>query len=184
MQRRSLIAVAILAAPAVARAQAFPDRTITLVSGFAPGGCGGGTYCQQSNVQIAFTAVGGSNSAQVQVVVPGGPAVLPAEAADEVLAAVEACLSNVRHHVGHDAPAWVLLEELADAWVVTVRDEGPGIAAGRLEESAAQGRLGVRQSVVGRLHDLGGEATLRSVPGEGTEWELRVPRPPAGRGGT
>lgn len=37
-------------------------------SGFAPGGCGGGTYCQQSNVQISFTAVGGSNSAQVQVV--------------------------------------------------------------------------------------------------------------------
>lgn len=121
-------------------------------------------------------------SAQVQVVVPGTPAVLPAEVADEVLAAVEACLSNVRHHVGHDAPAWVLLEELADALVVTVRDEGPGIAAGRLEESAAQGRLGVRQSVVGRLHDLGGQATLRTVPGEGTEWELRVPRPPAGRG--
>jgi tripartite-type tricarboxylate transporter receptor subunit TctC len=38
MQRRSLIALAVLAAPAVARAQAFPDRTITLVSGFAPGG--------------------------------------------------------------------------------------------------------------------------------------------------
>ena len=38
MQRRSLIALAVLAAPAVARAQAFPDRAITLVSGFAPGG--------------------------------------------------------------------------------------------------------------------------------------------------
>lgn len=38
MQRRSLIALAVLAAPAVARAQSFPDRAITLVSGFAPGG--------------------------------------------------------------------------------------------------------------------------------------------------
>ncbi|MBR0669545.1 Bug family tripartite tricarboxylate transporter substrate binding protein [Neoroseomonas soli] len=38
MHRRSLIALAALAAPAVARAQSFPDRVITLVSGFAPGG--------------------------------------------------------------------------------------------------------------------------------------------------
>jgi tripartite-type tricarboxylate transporter receptor subunit TctC len=38
MQRRSLIALAVLAAPAVARAQAFPARPITLVSGYAPGG--------------------------------------------------------------------------------------------------------------------------------------------------
>ena len=38
MRRRSLIALAALTVPAVARAQSFPDRTITLVSGFAPGG--------------------------------------------------------------------------------------------------------------------------------------------------
>ncbi|KQT94948.1 hypothetical protein ASG49_06075 [Marmoricola sp. Leaf446] len=120
-------------------------------------------------------------AAHVQVVVPGTPAVLPAETAGEVVSAVESCLSNVRHHVGRDAPAWVLLEELPDAWVVTVRDEGPGIPEGRLEESAAQGRLGVHQSVVGRLRDLGGEATVRSAPGEGTEWELRVPRHPGRR---
>lgn len=129
--------------------------------------------------------LGELQSPTVQVVVPGTPAVLPAEAAGEVVAAVEACLSNVRHHVGRDAPAWVLLEELPEAWVVTVRDEGPGIPAGRLEESATEGRLGVRQSVVGRLHDLGGEATVRSAPGEGTEWELTVPRPGRdGRRGT
>lgn len=38
MNRRSLIALAALAAPGVARAQSFPDRAVTLVSGFAPGG--------------------------------------------------------------------------------------------------------------------------------------------------
>ncbi len=118
----------------------------------------------------------GLQSAQVHVAVPGTPVVLPAERASEVLAAVESCLSNVRHHVGREADAWVLLEELDDDWVVSVRDDGPGIPAGRLEESAAEGRLGVQQSIVGRLRDLGGSATVSSVPGQGTEWELTVPR--------
>ncbi len=112
----------------------------------------------------------------VHVAVPGTPVMLPADRASEVLAAVESCLSNVRHHVGRDAEAWVLLEELADRWVVSVRDDGPGIPAGRLEESAAEGRLGVQHSIVGRLRDLGGTATLQSSPGQGTEWELAVPR--------
>ncbi len=38
MNRRSLIALPVLALPAIARAQSFPDRAVTLVSGFAPGG--------------------------------------------------------------------------------------------------------------------------------------------------
>ena len=89
---------------------------------------------------------------------------------------VEACLSNVRHHVGRDAEAWVLLEDLGDRWVVSVRDDGPGIAPGRLEDAAREGRLGVAQSIVGRMRDLGGTADLVSVPGQGAEWELCLPR--------
>ncbi len=113
---------------------------------------------------------------QVHVAVFGISATLPAEAAQKVVAAVEACLSNVRHHVGRDAEAWVLLEELGDRWVVSVRDDGPGIPDGRLEASASEGRLGVQQSIVGRIRDLGGTATMRTAPGQGTEWELAVPR--------
>jgi signal transduction histidine kinase len=115
-------------------------------------------------------------SSHVHVSVPGAAVMLPAERASEVVAAVESCLSNVRHHVGRDAEAWILLEELHDRWVVSVRDDGPGIPDGRLEESVAEGRLGVQQSIVGRLRDLGGTATVHSTPGQGTEWELAVPR--------
>jgi signal transduction histidine kinase len=113
---------------------------------------------------------------QVHVAVPGTPATLPAGTANEVVAAVESCLSNVRHHVGPEAEAWVLLEELGDRWVVSVRDDGPGIPDGRLEASAAEGRLGVQQSIIGRMRDLGGTATVRTGAGQGTEWELAVPR--------
>jgi hypothetical protein len=34
----------------------------------APGGCGGPSYCQQSNVQIAFTAAAGTQNAKVEIV--------------------------------------------------------------------------------------------------------------------
>jgi signal transduction histidine kinase len=125
--------------------------------------------------------LGALESPRVHVAVPATAAVLPAERASELLSAVEACLSNVRHHVGRDADAWVLLEELPDRWVVSVRDDGPGIPEGRLAQSAEEGRLGVQQSIVGRIADLGGTAELRSAPGEGTEWELSVPRDTAAR---
>lgn len=82
----------------------------------------------------------------------------------------------MRVHVGLSAPAWVLVEDVRSAVVVTVRDEGPGIAEGRLDEAAAEGRLGVRESICGRVADLGGTASLHTAPGQGTEWELSFPR--------
>jgi signal transduction histidine kinase len=137
---------------------------------------------QDSRAQVAplgdldvVRLLGDLQSAHVHVALPGTPLVVPAEVGSELLAVVEACLSNVRHHVGRDADAWVLLEDLGDQVVVSVRDEGPGIPAGRLEEAAAEGRLGVAESIVGRMRDLGGTASLTSVPGGGTEWELTVP---------
>jgi signal transduction histidine kinase len=69
----------------------------------------------------------------------------------------------------------VLLEDLGDQLVVTVRDEGPGIPPGRLDEAEGQGRLGVAQSIRGRAVDLGGTATVATAPGQGTEWELTFP---------
>jgi hypothetical protein len=42
--------------------------------------------------------------------------------------------------------------------------------------SIGLGSLGVRESVCGRMADLGGTATLFSGPGQGTEWELSIPR--------
>jgi len=92
------------------------------------------------------------------------------------VAAPSSCLDNVVTHVGPTAPAWVLLEETPEAILVTVRDEGPGIPPGRLEEAEREGRLGVASSIRGRVSELGGSATLTTGP-YGTEWELSVPRP-------
>ncbi|OLT30135.1 histidine kinase [Nocardiopsis sp. CNR-923] len=121
-------------------------------------------------------------SVRVTVAAPATPVALPAHAARELAAAVAAALDNVARHCPPDTPAWVLVEDEDDAVTVSVRDEGPGFPSGRLEEARRGGRLGVAQSVVGRLRDLGGSAQVVSEPDEGTEVELRLPREGA-RGG-
>jgi len=115
-------------------------------------------------------------SSRVSVSAPATPVLLPAHTADELSAAVLAALDNVAGHCPDGTRAWVLLEDEDDAVTVSVRDEGPGIPPGRLEEARADGRLGVSQSILGRVRDLGGTVEYVSVPGQGTEVEMRVPR--------
>lgn len=117
-----------------------------------------------------------NDASHVHLSTPAEPVLMDQHQAAELAAAVAEAVQNVRLHVAADADAWVLVEEEGDAVVVTVRDDGPGIAPGRLAQAAAQGRLGVAQSVQGRLRDLGGSAKVTSIPGQGTEVELRVPR--------
>lgn len=114
---------------------------------------------------------------------PGAPVELPAAAAAELAAAVSAALDNVRVHAGDGAQAWILVEDEPHAVIVTVRDDGPGIPEGRLADAEREGRLGVALSIRGRLRDLGGTAEWVSVPGQGTEVELTVPKGTAPEGG-
>ncbi|GLX01526.1 DUF5931 domain-containing protein [Microtetraspora sp. NBRC 16547] len=114
-------------------------------------------------------------STTVTVSTPATPLLLPAGPAGEVAAAVGAALDNVRRHCGEGARAWVLAEGDGESVTVTVRDDGPGIPDGRLAEAEADGRLGVAQSIRGRIATLGGTVAVGSVPGQGTEVEMTVP---------
>ncbi len=114
-----------------------------------------------------------------EVALPAGSVPLPRGVVAELTAAVSACLDNVSRHVGEQAPAWVLLEDLGDRVEVSVRDEGPGIPDGRLDTAEAEGRLGVKESICGRIAELGGTCTL-DTGAHGTEWTFVVPRTPEG----
>ncbi|MEW1779880.1 DUF5931 domain-containing protein [Streptomyces sp. NPDC086777] len=118
---------------------------------------------------------------RVSLAEPGAPVGLPPGAARELAAAVGAALDNVRRHAGAEARAWILVEDEPGEVVVTVRDDGPGIPEGRLAQAEGEGRLGVAQSIRGRLRDLGGSAELFSTPGQGTEVELKVPKVSPGK---
>ncbi|MFG3289971.1 MacS family sensor histidine kinase [Streptomyces sp. NPDC048179] len=118
---------------------------------------------------------------RVSLAEPGAPVTLAPHEARELAAAVGAALENVRRHAGETARAWILVEDEPDGIVVTVRDDGPGIPEGRLAQAEGEGRLGVAQSIRGRLRDLGGSAELFSTPGQGTEVELKVPKVSPGK---
>ncbi|MGB3437142.1 MAG: DUF5931 domain-containing protein [Actinophytocola sp.] len=113
---------------------------------------------------------------RVSVSVPATPVPLPATTANELTSAVREALVNVGKHAGATARAWVLLEDLGSDIVVSVRDDGVGIPPGRMAEAEQEGRMGIARSLRGRIAELGGSVTLETAPGEGVEWELRVPR--------
>lgn len=126
-----------------------------------------------ADLEAALNAL---SAPHVTVATPGRPVLMPRRIIDELVAAVLSCRDNVAVHVGHREPVWILLEEERGSVLVSVRDNGPGIDPSRLDEAEAGGRMGVSKSIRGRLRDLGGHAELVTGPGQGTEWELRVPR--------
>jgi signal transduction histidine kinase len=112
----------------------------------------------------------------VTVAAPAGQLLVPDATARVLMAAVHEALANASRHAGPQAQVWVLLESTDAAVAVTVRDDGVGMAPGRLAEAAGAGRLGVAQSILGRIGSIGGTVRIDSAPGRGTEVEISVPR--------
>lgn len=137
---------------------------------------GGGPASPMSDQLDLSARLSREASALVSVITPADPVILTERAVTETAAAVRAAIDNVRRHCGAAAKAWVLVDDEGEAVSVTIRDDGPGIPAGRLAEAAAEGRLGVSHSITGRIRDLGGSADISSTPSGGTEVRLRVPR--------
>jgi signal transduction histidine kinase len=102
--------------------------------------------------------------------------VVPVPVAVAIVRAVREALANVISHAG-TAEAWVDVcpaapggDVAAPGGVrVTVRDAGAGFDPARIDPA----RLGLRRSVVERIADSGGRASIRSAPGEGTVVSLR-----------
>jgi signal transduction histidine kinase len=115
-------------------------------------------------------------SGRTEVSVPATTVPLPAAVAGEVESVVREALTNVARHAGGDARAWVLLEDLGNEVVVSVRDDGVGIEPRRIDDAEREGRMGIARSMRGRVADLGGTIEVATAPGAGVEWELRVPR--------
>ncbi|MGH3887866.1 MAG: MacS family sensor histidine kinase [Pseudonocardiaceae bacterium] len=115
-------------------------------------------------------------SPRVEVSVPASAVLLPASDVEELVAVTREALANTARHGGPEAKSWVLVEDLGEEVVLTVRDDGPGVQDGQLATAEVGGRMGVSRSIRGRVADLGGTLTLDTGPGRGTEWEIRLAR--------
>jgi signal transduction histidine kinase len=90
---------------------------------------------------------------------------------DAFLLALGECLENVRRHSGVNE-AHVTITDDENTVRALVTDNGTGF------EPAAvpAGKLGYRESIVGRLVEIGGNARVFSAQGSGTTVVLEVPR--------
>jgi signal transduction histidine kinase len=109
--------------------------------------------------------------------VPAGP--VPGQVAVAMAYAVREALVNVATHAG-TGQAWVDVSLAAPPAVggvrVTIRDAGVGFDPAAVDPA----RLGLRRSITERVADLGGRASVRSRPGEGTVVNLYWPASAAG----
>lgn len=98
-------------------------------------------------------------------------------ASGEVAAAAREAMLNAARHAGGDVSVYI--EGTISGVDVYVRDRGPGFAIADVPGD----RLGVRESIIGRLRRIGGTATVEpGVGGVGTQVHLHLARDEVRRG--
>jgi signal transduction histidine kinase len=98
---------------------------------------------------------------------------------DALAAALREAASNAARHAGVGEVS-VYVEVAPERVEAYVRDRGKGFDV----EAVESGRVGVRESIVGRMARHGGRAEVHSAPGEGTEITLEITRSPSPAGPT
>jgi signal transduction histidine kinase len=117
----------------------------------------------------AAARVEDDHGVSVDVVTVGDAAMT--ERLQPLVAAAREAVVNAARHAG-TGRVDVYAEVAEDGVDVFVRDRGAGFDPA----AVATDRHGLRESIVGRMQRHGGEATVRSAPGEGTEVRLHLPR--------
>lgn len=89
-----------------------------------------------------------------------------------LIQAAREAMVNAAKYGGEGGPVQVFAEVSGPEVFVSVRDRGPGFDL----DAVPADRMGVRESIIGRMERHGGTARLRSAPDGGTEVELEMKR--------
>ncbi|WP_296664672.1 histidine kinase [Demequina sp.] len=116
----------------------------------------------------AVAEVEDARGVEVEVVTVGDAPTTPALAA-----AVQAVREAVFNAARHARPPYAVYAEVTSAgFEAFVRDGGPGFDPG----AVPAGRLGIRESIIGRVERHGGTAEIVSAPGARTEVVVSMPK--------
>ncbi|WP_432496301.1 sensor histidine kinase [Kineococcus auxinigenes] len=130
-------------------------------------------------LRAAAAEVEDASGATVEVVLVGDLDALVLERGTSALAqAAREALLNAGRHAGGTVSLYAEALGAGDrrSFEVFVRDRGPGFDL----DAVPQDRLGVRESILGRMARAGGSASVRRPADGGTEVALRLPAPAQG----
>lgn len=150
----------------LARAQERQLRTWLYDGGPRPGSAPAPETFVQA-VKAAVAEVEDLHGVQVEVVTVGD-APLDDRLRACVAATREAAVNAAKYAKGAPITVYAELEAQGgrtQSAEVYVRDRGPGFDL----DTVASDRMGIRESIIGRMKRYGGRASIRTAPGEGTE---------------
>lgn len=135
----------------------------------ADGGAGAPRESAETELREHASGLEAAFAVQFEVVTVGQPAVAP----ESLIAAAREAMLNAAQHAG--GRVTVYLETTGKRVSVDVTDRGPGLDISALPE----GRMGVSESILGRIERAGGTASIKPGPGgAGTTVRLSVARDP------
>jgi signal transduction histidine kinase len=129
-----------------------------------------GTASLRDHLETTARAVDGLSVGVTAV----GPIWMPAAAAEELSAAVRQALENAARH-SQASRVTVFADSEGGEVTVTVRDDGVGFVYDEAR-LVRDDKAGILKSMKGRAEELGGQMTIDTEPGRGTEVEFKVPQ--------
>ncbi|MEU4208491.1 PspC domain-containing protein [Streptomyces sp. NPDC026206] len=121
-------------------------------------------------VKATAAGVEDHHGVPIEVVVVGDCAL--DERLDAQVQAAREAMVNAAKYGGQGGAVQVYAEVEGRTVFISVRDRGPGFDP----DAVPDDRMGVRESIIGRMQRNGGTARLRSAPDGGTEVELEMER--------
>lgn len=109
-------------------------------------------------------------AAQMELHIQGTPRALPPDVGMNLLRIGQEALTNALRH-GQAQIVWIGLAFDDDRVQLRIQDDGQGFHLARQAEGGGFGLIGMRQ----RAERLGGQLTIASQPGRGTEVAVSVP---------
>ena len=133
-----------------------------------------GTMVRLSAISGRISGAAAAFAAPIELRIKSvGTKSIPAQAGEAIYsAAVQAMVNSLQHAGGDDVMRWVEVHGVRPGGIeIVVGDTGQGFAF----EQVPDERLGVRISIIERIANAGGRATIQSALGRGTIVTIRWP---------